>query len=316
MEAITLNPALLQKLASKTAIITGAAGGIGSETARLFVAHGANVVIADLAQTRPAAEKVIASLSDPSRAIFVPANTLDWEQMKALYKTAIERFGSVEVVVANAGVMEGHPVLDADRVDETGDPVEPKEAYRVIDINVKGTLNTLLLALHYMKDNAPAADGSRGSIVLVSSVSGYFGGTGVVGYVTSKHGITGLLRSSQVEAAKRNVRINAIAPFVTPSAMSAGFAKEYVSRGLEANTPEGVATAIADIAMDETRRGDCFMTCGKIIREMESSLKRITGVWLGNDAAETMAKAGSFFTDIGGYVLPKLAAISEANNSS
>ncbi|KAK5400788.1 hypothetical protein LTR06_011248 [Exophiala xenobiotica] len=310
MEAITLNPVLLDQLASKTAIITGAAGGIGSETARLFVSHGASVIIADLPHSREAAEKVIASLPDPSRALFVPVNILDWQQMKSLYKAAIERFGGVQVVVANAGVMESAQVLDAGRVDEAGEPTEPKEAFKIIDINVKGTLNTVLLGMHYMKDNAPCFDdGSRGSIVLVSSTSGYFGGTGVVGYITSKHAVTGLLRSSQLEATKRGIRVNGVAPFLTPSPMSAGFSEAYLSQGLEANTPEGVAKVIATIAMDETRRGNCFMTCGSIIREMETSLKAITGFWLGEDAQELMANAAAFFDRIGGYVLPSLAAV-------
>lgn len=118
----------------------------------------------------------------------------------------------------------------------------------------------LLLGLHYMKDNAPCFDdGSRGSIVLISSTSGYFGGTGVTAYVTSKHAVTGLLRSSQREAARHNIRVNGVAPFSTPSNMSAGFSREWIKRGLEANTPEGVARVVGTIAMDDTRSGCCYL---------------------------------------------------------
>jgi len=111
-----------------------------------------------------------------------------------------------------------------------------------------------------MKDNKPCFDdGSKGSIVLISSTSGYFGGTGVTGYITSKHAVTGLLRSSQLEAAKQNIRVNAVAPFVTPTNMSGGWAHEYLDRGLEANTPDGVAKVVGNLAMDDTRKGCCYM---------------------------------------------------------
>lgn len=157
MKTITFDPNLLKNLASKTAIVTGAANGIGAETSRLLNSHGANVVIADLESTRSIAEALIASLPYPSNAMFIPASIIDWSQMKALFKKTIERFGRVELVVANAGVMESSPVLDLDRVDEKGELVEAVEGFRVIDINMKGTLNSqscsplraLLLALSF-----------------------------------------------------------------------------------------------------------------------------------------------------------------------
>lgn len=111
--------------------------------------------------------------------------------------------------------------------------------------------------MHYMNKTATAA--SPGSIVLVSSTSGYFGGTGVNAYIASKHGITGLLRSSQVEAKKRHIRINGVAPFLTPTAITVRFAERWKEKGLEANTPENVAAVIAQTAADESMRGKCVL---------------------------------------------------------
>lgn len=145
MQQITLDPTLLQNLKGKTAILTGAAGGIGLATTRLLLSSGANVVMADMPHAQAAAEEVIASLPDPSRAMFVPTDTVDWGQMTAVFRTAKERFGSVEVVVANAGVMESEMVLDVDgdrRVDENGDLEECGEFSKVVDVNVKGTMNS------------------------------------------------------------------------------------------------------------------------------------------------------------------------------
>jgi hypothetical protein len=142
MASIELESALLSNTKGKTVVTTGAAGGIGMDIVRLYAYHGANVVVADLEHSRFAAESLIATLPDPSRAIFAQANTHIWSEMKKLFKTAINTFGSVEVVVANAGVMESHMTLDVETVDTNGDLLEATEASKVIDVNVKGTLNS------------------------------------------------------------------------------------------------------------------------------------------------------------------------------
>lgn len=140
MPPITLDPSIIdQDLTGKTVIVTGGSNGIGAETVRVFYARGANVVIADLPSTASSATSLLRSLDgdSSSRSLYVPANTVVWEDMKAVYSKTIERFGSVEIVVANAGIMESRPFFDMDNLDK-----EPSEAYRVIDVNVKGTMNS------------------------------------------------------------------------------------------------------------------------------------------------------------------------------
>ena len=110
-----------------------------------------------------------------------------------------------------------------------------------------------------MKDNTVRfPDGSKGSIVLVISTSGYVGGTGVAAYVSSKHAITGMLRSSQLVAAQHNIRVNAVVPFVTPTSM-VGFAKQWIDSGLPSNTTQQVANVIATLSQDPERRGACYL---------------------------------------------------------
>jgi hypothetical protein len=139
---VELDPTLLKQAAGKTVIVTGGANGIGAATAILFNANGANVVIADLEPCRGAATALIDSLASPSKAAFMPMNILDWEQGKRVFKSVVERFGGVDVVIANAAIMETSPVLDIEKVDANGEPHQPLEAYKVIDINIKGTLNS------------------------------------------------------------------------------------------------------------------------------------------------------------------------------
>lgn len=94
------------------------------------------------------------------------------------------------------------------------------------------------------------------SIVLIGSSSSYFGGTGVAAYVASKHGVLGLLRASQAKAQELGIRINMIAPFLTPTQITAGFTERWRERGLEENSTERVAEAIAFVALDEGRSGE------------------------------------------------------------
>lgn len=90
--------------------------------------------------------------------------------------------------------------------------------------------------MHHMKINS-SIDDVPPSIILVASTSGYFGGTGVSAYVSSKHGMIGLLRGSQKAARKYGVSVKAIAPFFTPTRITAGFADKWKEAGLEGNTP-------------------------------------------------------------------------------
>lgn len=125
----------------KTVIVTGGAGGIGAQTIRAFHAHGCNVVIADLPFARGAAEALVASLSDSSRALFHETDITSWENMRSLFRASRETFGQVDIVIANAGLMESKGFFDFEE-DENGELKEPKEGYKIIDVNLKGSMNS------------------------------------------------------------------------------------------------------------------------------------------------------------------------------
>lgn len=142
MESPVHDTAFLQHLAGKTTIVTGGSNGIGAHTVKLFSSQGSNVVIADLESTVVEAEALIDSLPHPSSALFVPTNILDWEQMKLLFRRTIEHFSRVDIVVANAGIMESKNIFDLVAVDNQGELQESVEGFRVLDVNLKGTLNS------------------------------------------------------------------------------------------------------------------------------------------------------------------------------
>lgn len=143
MTEVKVDKALFSQSAGKTVLITGAARGIGAATAILFNSHGANVILADLPQLRESANEVIQNqIEFPSRAIFVSTDITNWTELTACFEAAITTFGEVDIVIANAGIMESESVLDMDNVDANGRLLESMEAGRVIDVNLKGTLNS------------------------------------------------------------------------------------------------------------------------------------------------------------------------------
>lgn len=132
----------------KTVIVTGGAGGIGAQTVRTFHNHGCNVVVADLPFARQAAESLISSLSDQSRAVYHPTDITIWNDMQSLFKEANRRFGQVDIVIANAGLMESKGFFDFEGEEDENDELkESTEMSKVIDVNLKGTMNSEQLNL-------------------------------------------------------------------------------------------------------------------------------------------------------------------------
>ena len=132
----------LAQFATKTVIITGGAGGIGAATAKVFNDREANVVIADIPKAKENAEILISDFSHPHKAIYVPVDITDWAQMTNLFRITLDTFGGLDTVVANAGIMESTDALDIETTDSDGDLLPSTNAFDVIDVNLKGTLNS------------------------------------------------------------------------------------------------------------------------------------------------------------------------------
>ena len=118
-------------------------------------------------------------------------------------------------------------------------------------------MSALRLAMFHMSSNPVDHLGFRGSIVLVASTSGYFGGTGVISYIASKHGTIGILRSSQKMAKQMGIRVNAVAPSPTPTFITEGYSARWRDRRLPENTPNGVAECICYVSLDSSLTGAC-----------------------------------------------------------
>jgi NAD(P)-dependent dehydrogenase (short-subunit alcohol dehydrogenase family) len=191
MEGNSANP---QRLDGKVAIITGAAGAIGGATARLFLDLGAKVMLTDSdgaklggAGERLGGEDFATSLADAS----------DEGAMKGVFKATLERFGKLDVVVANAGIEGTLKPLDDLRLDEFE---------QVLRVNVIGVWLAIKLAAATMKTSG------GGAIVALSSVAGAVGFPGMAAYTASKHAVFGLVKTAAIELGPSNIRVNAVAP--------------------------------------------------------------------------------------------------------
>lgn len=181
-----------QLLEDKVCVITGGAGSIGLATARLFVAHGARVMLADL-DAAPLA-RAVADLGD-ERAAFEVTDVSDSAQVKRLFERAAERFGGIDVIFSNAGNMGVICPLAE---------FPEQEFDRVIAVHVRGAFLCCKYGISAMREG--------GSVIITSSIVGVRGDPGAYAYITAKHAQVGLMRSVAKEAAARNIRVNTIHP--------------------------------------------------------------------------------------------------------
>ena len=208
------------RLAGKVALISGAAGGMGAEEARLFAREGAKVIIADLLEDE--GRQVEADIrGSGGEAVFVPLDVTredDWEQAVG---TAVQRFGKLDVLVNNAGLSST----------SVADPLETAGWHRIMQVNTTGVFLGTRFAIPAMQ-----AAGS-GSIVNISSIMGFVGAeTGHPAYHASKGAVRIFTKAIAVQYGPQNIRANSVHPGFMPPMRSARRSSEERS-ALAAQTP-------------------------------------------------------------------------------
>ena len=195
-------------LSGKTAIITGASRGIGEAIARRFAQHGANVVVSS--RKADACDEVTNSINEkcPGKALTVPCNISEKEQLQNLVDKTRKHFGQVDVLVCNAALNPYFgPAMDC-----------PDEAFdKIMSANVKSNHWLANMVLPEMLER------ENGSIIIVSSIGGLKGSPVIGTYCISKAADFQLVRNLAVEHGSKNVRANAIAP---------GLIKTYFAKAL------------------------------------------------------------------------------------
>ena len=216
-----------QRLDGKVAIVTGATGGIGEATAKLFLELGAKVMLVarspdKLAETK----KHLEGLGEFDGAI---ADSTDEAATEAAVAKTIERFGGLDILIANAG---------------TEGVLKPIEELKVADFNDTLQTNVIGVWLAMKHCVAPMKARGGGSIVALSSIAGQIGFPAMAPYIASKHAVYGLVKTAALELGPSNIRVNAVGPGPIDNRMMQSLASQLA--GAEAAAMRaGVESTIA-----------------------------------------------------------------------
>ena len=232
----------LGRLRGKSAVVTGAAKGIGRATAELFVREGAGLVVNDVDEE--GLEALRRRLADSGAEVeAVVGDVSVVEDARRMIGTAVDAFGRIDVLVANAGVIPLNNVLDA----------TPEDWDRVMAVDGRGMFLSCKYAIEAMLEQ----DRPGGSIVCLSSISGVAGQAEQATYGPAKFVASGITKHLAVEWAHRGIRVNAVAPGTIATEAVAQLPENYKAPMKEAHPvgrlgePSEVANAILFLASDE-----------------------------------------------------------------
>ena len=211
-------------LKDRTAIVTGAASGIGRAVALAYAREGARVVVADVAEEGGRETvRLVERATNGAQAVFVKADAASPEDHERLVRTAIDRWGALHIACNNAGIGgEMNPVAE----------MSVAGWQQVIGINLSGVFYAMRAQIPRM------LEAGGGAIVNMASILGQVATRGAAGYVAAKHGVLGLTKTAALEYAARGVRVNAVGPAYIDTPLLEGLSAK-VREGLVALHPVG-----------------------------------------------------------------------------
>jgi 3-oxoacyl-[acyl-carrier protein] reductase len=206
-------------ITGKSAIVTGAAGGMGSSTTRLLARLGANVLAVDLHFKRNQFRNMM-----PGKVLNFEADVSDYSQVKKAVSACVRSFSDVDILVNCAGILKGGTILDLDF----------KDWKRIIDVNLVGYVNFAKEVSTVMIRNK-----TRGRIVNVSSTAAISAEPGNIAYCASKGGIVSLTKALAIELAPQGIRVNSIAPGWTETPFATAYLTEKSKEAVRKRIPLG-----------------------------------------------------------------------------
>jgi NAD(P)-dependent dehydrogenase (short-subunit alcohol dehydrogenase family) len=259
------------QLEGRTAIVTGAGGGLGRSHALTLARHGARVVVNDRDVT--AAERVAAEIvAAGGEAIAAPASVTDEAEVAAMVDSAARAWGGVDILINNAGILRDKSFAKMDLAD-----------FRlVVDVHLMGAVLCSKAVWDQMRERR------YGRIVMTTSSSGLYGNFGQANYGAAKMALVGLMQTLSLEGEKYNVRVNCLAP-TAATAMTDGvlaadalahLAPEAVSPGLVALVGEGAPTrAILCAGAGHFARANITLTEGAFVGRGDDAAARVGTEW-------------------------------------
>jgi 3alpha(or 20beta)-hydroxysteroid dehydrogenase len=221
------------RLAGKVALISGAAHGMGASHARAMVAQGAHVVVGDVDDA--AGAQVAAGLGDSAAYVHLDVtNRQDWA---AAVSTTISRFGVLNVLVNNAGIVNGAPI----------NSYAAAQWDAILAVNLTGVFNGINAAVDVLTTSAPS------SIINISSTAGLRGYAGLPGYTASKFGVRGLTKAAALDLGRFGVRVNSVHPGAVATPMTADLDLRQTHVAMHRlGTCEEISAVVVFLASDES----------------------------------------------------------------
>ncbi|HDI8257621.1 TPA: 3-oxoacyl-[acyl-carrier-protein] reductase [Staphylococcus aureus] len=228
---------------TKSALVTGASRGIGRSIALQLAEEGYNVAV-NYAGSKEKAEAVVEEIKAKGVDSFaIQANVADADEVKAMIKEVVSQFGSLDVLVNNAGITRDNLLMR----------MKEQEWDDVIDTNLKGVFNCIQKATPQMLRQR------SGAIINLSSVVGAVGNPGQANYVATKTGVIGLTKSAARELASRGITVNAVAPGFIVSDMTDALSDELKEQMLTQiplarfGQDTDIANTVAFLASDKAK---------------------------------------------------------------
>ncbi|HHV8920935.1 3-oxoacyl-[acyl-carrier-protein] reductase [Staphylococcus aureus] len=228
---------------TKSALVTGASRGIGRSIALQLAEEGYNVAV-NYAGSKEKAEAVVEEIKAKGVNSFaIQANVADADEVKAMIKEVVSQFGSLDVLVNNAGITRDNLLMR----------MKEQEWDDVIDTNLKGVFNCIQKATPQMLRQR------SGAIINLSSVVGAVGNPGQANYVATKAGVIGLTKSAARELASRGITVNAVAPGFIVSDMTDALSDELKEQMLTQiplarfGQDTDIANTVAFLASDKAK---------------------------------------------------------------
>jgi NAD(P)-dependent dehydrogenase (short-subunit alcohol dehydrogenase family) len=271
-------------LSGRVAIVTGAGGGLGREHALLLAARGTHVVLNDLDQA--AGEAVATEINAAGgKAIAAAASVTDYDAVRAMVEETIARWGKVDILINNAGILRDKSFAKMDLAD-----------FRlVVEVHLMGSVNCTKAVWNHMRDR------NYGRIVMTTSSSGLYGNFGQSNYGAAKMALVGLMQTLAIEGARNNIRVNCIAPTAATRMLAGLLPQEELDLLHPGRVNPGVLALVCEDA--PTR---CILCAGA--GSFEAAHVTLTqGVFVGggSDAPEAILASWSKIADRDGESVPE-----------